>query len=146
MAKQKAQEYLRNNDAYTRRRKAYYELNKAKILQHNKNWLKTEAGKLSKQKFSSRRRELGFNPINNIFENAEYHHLMCKKSSGECDKDIGLFIPAKLHRSVAHDGSKGRNMDKMNKLALEWYTSNTPKSKIKAIVFDLCRTYNVDIN
>lgn len=145
VAEQKAQEYLRNKDTYIRRRKVYYELNKAKILQHNKNWLKTEAGKLSKQKFSSRRRELGFNPINSIFENAEYHHLMCKKSSGECDKEIGLFIPAKLHRSVAHDGNKGRNMDKMNKLALEWYINNTPKSKIKLSVYELCKLYNVNI-
>lgn len=138
--------YEANKDKALTKHRTYYKDNKEVILKQVAGYRKTLKGKEVAKKAKARRRQLGFNPINNIFEGSEYHHLMCKKESGECDKCIGLFIPFQLHKSVFHDGNKGHNMDKMNKLALEWYISNTPKSKIKSSVYELCKLYNVNTN
>lgn len=81
------------------------------------------SGKLSKMKANSKRRFLGFNPINEYFKGSEYHHLRYN-TNGQKDDDIGIFIPRDIHRSVPHNGVTGMGMDEMNSIAIKWYNSN----------------------
>lgn len=81
------------------------------------------SGKISKMKANSKRRCLGFNPINEYFKGSEYHHLRYN-TNGQKDDDIGIFIPRDIHRSVPHNGVTGLGMDEMNSIAIKWYNSN----------------------
>jgi hypothetical protein len=80
------------------------------------------AGKAAMVKNLCKRRSLGYNPINEHFPGSHYHHLRYD-ANGIKDDDIGIFIPKKLHKSIYHNGFTGQGMDKINKVALEWYMS-----------------------
>lgn len=62
-----------------------------------------------------RRRELGFEPINTIFEGAEFHHMYLNGSNG-----IGIFIPHDVHRSIKHSRISMEGMREINKMSLLW--------------------------
>ena len=49
--------------------------------------------------------------LNSRFKGSEMHHIM---------SDIIIFIPYELHRSVSHNLKTGKNMNEINKLALEY--------------------------
>lgn len=93
-----------------------------RIRNTERDYQTTIPGIISKRKACSKRRRLGFNPINKYFKGSEYHHLRYD-SNGQTDEDVGIFIPKQLHRSVSHNGSNGVGMDEINKLAIEWYRS-----------------------
>ena len=54
---------------------------------------------------NARRRTLGFIPMNQVFDGATPHHI---------DKERVIYIPKKLHRSIAHSIWTGKNMGKIN--------------------------------
>lgn len=60
---------------------------------------------------AKRKRELGFEAINDPFENSEGHHM---------DKDIVVYIPKELHRSVKHNVFTSEGMKKINGKVLVW--------------------------
>lgn len=66
---------------------------------------------ISKYK-SKRKRELGFIPLNDYFENSEGHHL---------DKEHVLYIPEELHKSVYHNVYTNQGMNIINEIAIDWY-------------------------
>ncbi len=79
----------------------------------NPNW--KGGKKLSKKKTSTkRRRNLGFIPLNDVFENSEAHHM---------DKEYVIYIPYNLHHSVSHNVYNGKNMDIINEKVIDWYTN-----------------------
>lgn len=102
-------------------RKLYYK-NREKYLEICKKYRKTTNGKEVNVRAKAKRRSLGFNPINERFDGAEYHHLRYN-ANGMKDNNIGIYIPRELHRSIYHNGFTGQGMDEMNKSAMEWYIS-----------------------
>lgn len=61
--------------------------------------------------WNSHRRTLGFVTLNNPFAGGVGHHI---------DRERVVYIPEKLHRSISHNVWTGKNMEKINKLALEF--------------------------
>lgn len=50
--------------------------------------------------------------LNKPFRGAHLHHIT---------RNLGIYIPAKIHRSVHHNIWTGKNMNEINGLALEWW-------------------------
>lgn len=115
---------MKNRRLYIRKRDEY--------LERCRDYRHSDLGKLTNTRAKSKRRNLGFNPINERFEGAHYHHLRYD-ANGNADADIGIYIPENLHRSVWHNGNTGQGMEEMNKLAIEWYLS-TCKSNSKELL------------
>jgi len=78
--------------------------------EHNRQWFKTDKGRIAQQKYNLNRRELGLNPLNKYFEGSEGHHI---------NKNDIVYILKELHRSISHCLNTGRNMEKINRLAME---------------------------
>ena len=94
----------------------YYQKNKERILKHQRKYQKSESAKLAFTKSKAKRkRNFGYNLINNKFKGSDGHHLNYE--------DV-IYIPKELHRSVSHSVTQNRNMDKINDLAIEWYLKN----------------------
>lgn len=60
---------------------------------------------------AKRKRELGYEPINKPFEGAVGHHLT---------KDLVVYIPGELHRSVKHNIFTEEGIEEINLKALNW--------------------------
>ena len=99
--------------------KMYY--SKEYIAFHNKrndwkrvisrqNFNKGKAGKLARQRCENKRRGLGHFPLNEWFEGSEGHHI---------SQNFVIYMPSELHRSLSHCLETGKNMEQMNKLAIE---------------------------
>ena len=58
-----------------------------------------------------KRRGFGFIPLNEKFPGADAHHL---------DKELVLYIPKVLHRSVPHNMFTGKGMEEINNLVCEY--------------------------
>ena len=140
--------YVNNKEKVKDTVKNYVNTEKGRSVrrQANSKYIKTEKGKQVRCKVDAKRRSLGVNPINNYFIGSHYHHLRHKKETGIIDNDIGLYIPKEVHESVPHNGNNGYNMDKINKLAIEWYINSTRVDKLNSCIFDLCKVYNVKLN
>lgn len=67
--------------------------------------------RINRLKSDQKRCALGFEPINRPFPGCEGHHL---------DKDHVAYVPKPLHKSVPHNVWTGRNMERINALALAW--------------------------
>lgn len=67
--------------------------------------------RVNRLKSDQKRCALGFEPINRPFLGCEGHHL---------DKIRVVYIPKPLHKSVDHNIWTGRNMERINALALAW--------------------------
>ncbi len=62
-------------------------------------------GRISAHKKHSKRKNLGFNPLNEPFKNSNGHHINLN--------DV-IYIPENIHESISHNVFKGRNMEKIN--------------------------------
>ena len=71
----------------------------------------TEKGKVVQAKVDARRKDLGFLPLNNPFEDAQAHHI---------NREVVMYIPQELHQSVRHNITTEKGMDEINHLAFEW--------------------------
>jgi hypothetical protein len=76
-----------------------------------------------------RRRDLGYNPINVPFADSHYHHLHLNG-----DKDIGIYIPSELHKSVYHNSKTWQGMDEINNIAFNWYFKEYLGVTIKGVI------------
>ncbi len=65
----------------------------------------------------TKRRTLGFIPLNSWFPDADAHHL---------DHDRVAYIPHMIHKSVSHNVWTGRGMEKINALALQYLAEAQP--------------------
>lgn len=73
---------------------------------------------------TKRKRGLGFEPINEWFEGAHAHHIT---------KNIIIYIPEALHRSVSHNIWTGEGMEEINKLAFDFLKMQKKNSRKKKL-------------
>ena len=88
---------------------------------HKKQYRKNNPEKVRAWDIKSRakRKEWGYNPINKYFKGSHFHHLHING-----DKNIGIYIPAEIHKSVWHSNKDQKTIDKINNLAFEWLKNN----------------------
>ena len=97
----------------------YRSLHREECEKYNIEWRakNLDRVKVMYAKHTSKRRCLGYKPLNIWFHGSEGHHI---------GRDYVIFIPKELHRSVYHDFFKGINMKEINALALDFlFTSAT---------------------
>ena len=121
--------------------KIYYQENRERILKQHRDHYKEEpdlrreiderwrkkhpeiSREVQRKNQAKRKRELGYEPINEWFEGADGHHVT---------KDVVIYIPAALHRSMKHNIFTGEGMEEINKLAFEFLeTQEKMKEKRK---------------
>ena len=92
-----------------------------------KQWAKDNPDRFKaiRKKRNSKCRQLGFIPLNELFEGSEAHHI---------DKERVIYIPKKLHRSIYHNNFTGQGMDKINTLAVQWYITQVMKETHKYLI------------
>lgn len=109
--------------------KTYYGSHKGERMQKSAEWRKKNPEKSQQISMKSqkkhpevrrknntkshvkRKKHLGFEPINEPFEGAHAHHMT---------KDVVIYIPAELHRSIRHNVFTGEGMKEINEKALNW--------------------------
>ena len=112
--KEKRKKYYQK---YKNRAKEYYRKNRDKILKQRKQYQKTFTGKIIAAKiYSKRQRELGFQPLNDYFENSNAHHL---------DKKNVIHIPSKLHKVYCHRQNNEESMKNINLKAWDFMESQS---------------------
>lgn len=86
-----------------------------KGLLYSQKYRKTNNGRKNMKRISlkqnHKRRLLGFLPLNTPFPGSNGHHV---------NRDVVIYIPGELHRSVPHNVRTGKGMDEINHLAFEW--------------------------
>ncbi len=100
-------EYKQENEDHIKEYNKQYAIeNKEKILENNRKYKKTPDGKITSMKYiAKRRRELGYNPLNEWFEGCEGHHL---------DNVNIIHVPEDLHQLISHNQYNSKNMDIIN--------------------------------
>jgi len=63
--------------------------------------------------YRARRRELGYEPLNEWFPGCATHHV---------DKEVVIHIPEELHKSISHSQDNKESMKKINDAAFAFYT------------------------
>lgn len=83
------------------------------ILETARKWRRKNPEKVREEyrRTMAHRRSLKFVPLNAPFDGCEGHHI---------DKERIIYIPARLHESVPHNVFTGKNMEKINTLALDF--------------------------
>jgi len=71
--------------------------------------------KVSKAKSHSKRRTLGFTPLNSSFAGSDAHHIN--------QSDV-IYIPKAMHKSVSHNQWTGKGMAEINALAGAFLTED----------------------
>ena len=101
------------------RDKVYQKTHSEKVKKYIKRYRKTHPEIVRKCNYNRRVKKqswLSPKPINSYFDGAHLHHLHI-----EGDHRIAIYIPAELHNSIYHAYNKLETMNKINKLAMEWY-------------------------
>jgi len=116
-AKRNKQWYLNNKERASKRNKQWHQDNP----DYKKQWQKDNPDKvrITKQKYHAKRKGWGYEPINEYFKDAHFHHMHI-----EDDHAIGIFIPPELHISISHRYNNKESMDKINKATLKWFFSH----------------------
>lgn len=90
----------------------YYQNNIEKKRKHNKVYNRSPEGRETQQRSKTKRqRGLGFEPLNEWFSGSEAHHV---------NKNVIIYIPEEIHRSISHNIWNGKGMEEINKAAFEW--------------------------
>ena len=87
---------------------AKYDQSEKGKIRHIK-YSQTLIGKTANIRKASKHRQLYFFPLNKPFENYEAHHISL---------NFIIYIPKKIHQSIAHNIWTWKNMDKINQLAI----------------------------
>ena len=111
--------YRQKNKDYLREYRKLFNLkNKDKLLKYQSDYQNSEKGKLvhskGNRKNKAKRRQLGFNPINEPFKDCNAHHI---------NQNDVVYIPKYLHSSIYHNNFTGYNMISINSLAFTWYNN-----------------------
>lgn len=75
--------------------------------------------RMSDARKTAQRRILGFIPMNSPFPDSEGHHL---------DNDHVLYILRELHQKNKHNVFTGKNIEKINTLAVQWWMSQVMRT------------------
>ena len=111
-------QFYKDNPEYTKRHNEYqeqwYKENREYRIQCAEQWRINNPEKIrviAKRIKNKRKRNLGFNPLNEYFKGSASHHINWN--------DI-IYMPIKIHQSIFHCLETGRNMEKINKLAMAY--------------------------
>jgi hypothetical protein len=85
-----------------------------------------------------RRKTLGFMPMNEKFKRAEFHHLHFDIYGNE-NKNIGIYIPRKIHRSIAHNGATYTGMKELINAIIDWYPKKRNETFCNTIILLLVK-------
>lgn len=88
--------------------------NPEKYEAYNRSW--RNANKEIALKRAAKRRNLGFQPLNDRFECSHGHHLYL-----EDNLEFVIFLPSWLHRLHDHTPKMWKNMDTINAIALDYW-------------------------
>ena len=105
------QRYIDNKEVILDRVKAYSEPRKEIKQKYDKAWRATDNGKYIRGISHAKRKKLGFIQMNKYQEGYEAHHV---------DTEHVVYIPRKMHHSIAHNVFTWKNMDAINILALPY--------------------------
>lgn len=100
----------------------YYTSHKDVICAQMRAYRRTPEGKASLKRSSGKRRDFGYEPLNDSFDSCEYHHLHLNNNHA-----AGVHIPVELHKSLHHNSFTGANMHAMNVIALLYLASEHSK-------------------
>jgi len=103
--------YINNKEQELKQKKEYYISNKEKILECQKRYMQTNMGKIAHKRHDAHHRQLGFTPLNKPFEDCEGHHI---------SENFVIYIPKIIHKSIIHNIWNWKNMNIINKLAIEF--------------------------
>ena len=83
-------------------------------LERNKQWCRNNPEKvraIARKGKNKRKRNLGFNPLNEFIKGLVAHHI---------NRDDIIYMPEKIHQSIAHCLATGRNMKEINNYAMAY--------------------------
>ena len=103
--------YLNNKQKRRKSLRKYQQVHKDEGAKRVQKYAKTIKGKQNSHKHDSKRRQLGFFPLNKYFEGSEAHHI---------SKNFVIYMPIELHHSLYHNVWTWQGMEQINKLAIEW--------------------------
>lgn len=86
----------------------YQKKHREKVYDYMHKWMKTSKGRQCIKRRKSKRRELGFNPLNDFFEGCVPNHI---------NKNDVIYIPNEINKIIYHDNFSGKNMDIINTYA-----------------------------
>lgn len=110
--KESSKQYRQNNqEYYDEYNRQYYSEHKEELLEYKKQYWQTDKGRETRKRHKAKHRQLGFIPLNESFKNSEAHHI---------SENFVIYMPKELHRSIWHCLWTGKNMDAINKLAIEF--------------------------
>ncbi len=106
------------NKKYSKEHKEELKLNRKEYDKtYRKKYNNSLRGKeVRKRRKHKRRRNLGFNPLNNWFEESHAHHI---------DKINVIYISIKLHKSIYHNLFKNININEINIKTWDFLESNS---------------------
>lgn len=117
----KLERYKKSREYYAQNkhiRNEYLKKNKEILKEKRIIYNKSDNGKYNKAKaMAKRRRNLGYNPLNNYIEGCHGHHI---------DINHVIFIPKHIHKNNWHRQSDPKSMIKINKLALDFLINGFP--------------------
>ena len=101
------QEHLKNRDKVLKRMKQYGQGSQ----ERKERYRQSEAYRKYDRKHSSTRRGLGHFALNKHFKNSEAHHI---------SENLIIYIPKEIHQNIRHNIWTWKNMEKINKLAINF--------------------------
>lgn len=115
----KYQKSKKGKEVSKKAHKKYYIKKRDEILRQMHVYQKSDRGKIAIAKAiakaHAKRKNLGFTPINEYFNNCQAHHI---------NKDYIIHIPKEIHKSIYHSVLRNINMIEINSLAFTWFENN----------------------
>ena len=110
-----SKQWRKDNPGYQKQyNKQWRKINPEKMKESIRKWEMNHSEKtreIMKRHYVKKNRNLGFNPLNEYFEGAIAHHI---------NRIDVIYIPEELHKSISHRLKTGKNMEEINKLAMNY--------------------------
>ena len=111
---QSRQWHIDHREQEIQRIKQWRETHSQQCLEYQRRYRKTHpeiVREIEKRHEDKRRRNLGFKPLNGYSEGSESHHIN--------NTDV-IYIPKEIHQNIRHCLKTGKNMVKINNLAMNY--------------------------
>ena len=111
---QNKEQYIKHLDKRKEYHTERYVLHQKEINECTMKWRKENPEcnlEIRRKSNVKRQKALGYKPLNKPFEGAEGHHV---------NKEVIIYIPATLHRSIRHNVFTGKNMEEINDKAFRF--------------------------
>jgi len=96
---------------HRKEKRQWYLDHKEERKEYKKQYCRTPEGKVTNQRHSFKRRNLGFIPLNEPFIGCVGHHI---------SQNFVIYIPEEVHKCLSHNIWTWQGMNKINKLAIEF--------------------------